>query len=221
MLKKYENMLSLEHTIAKELFDKVENPWDVLPKIKEYIFELINNLDDCYIKYDENVYIHNTCKLAKNITIEGPTIIGPNTEIRPGAYIRGNAIIGANCVIGNSTEVKNAIIFDNAQCPHFNYIGDAVLGYKSHTGAGVILSNLKSDKSLVSIIDEDKKVDTGLKKFSAIVGDNVEIGCNSVLCPGSMIYENSNVYPLSRFRGTLDANKIYKGENNIVVKKNK
>lgn len=215
----YDSMLSIDHTICKDLFMSVDNPWEVLPKIKDAIYDLIKMLDESYIKYENDVYIHKTCKVSKLATIEGPTIIGENTEIRPGAYIRGNAIIGKNCVIGNSTEVKNAIIFDNAQCPHYNYIGDAILGYKAHTGAGVILSNLKSDKSLVKVDINGIKVETGLKKLSAILGDNVEIGCNSVMCPGSVVFENSNIYPLSRFRGTLEANKIYKGEGNIVAKK--
>lgn len=218
MLKKYETMLSLNHSICKDLFDSVDYPWEVLPLINDNIKKYINNLDNDYIKYSDNVYIHKTCNIASNVTILAPTIVGPNTEVRPGAYIRGNVIIGANCVIGNSSEVKNAIIFDNAECPHFNYVGDAVMGYKSHTGAGVILSNLKSDKSIISVIDDNKKLSTGLIKFSAILGDNVEIGCNSVLCPGSLIFENSNIYPLSRFRGTLKTNKIYKNGNEIVDK---
>ena len=218
---KYKSMLDLDHTICSDLFNDVENPWEVLPMIKEYIINKMDTLDDNYYDYAENVKVHNTASISDKATIIGPTIIGANTEVRPGAYIRGNAIIGENCVIGNSTEVKNAIIFDNAQCPHYNYIGDAILGYYAHTGAGVILSNLKSDKSEVNVELDGNKVSTGLKKMSAIIGNHVEVGCNSVLCPGSLIFENSNVYPLTRFRGTLDANMIQKDENTRVRKREK
>lgn len=216
MENKYSNILDLNHTIAKKLFNSVNDPWEVLPLIYNYIYKI--KLDSNYLLYDKDVYIHKTTKVDKLATIIGPCIIGENCEIRPCAYIRGNVIIGNNCVIGNSTEIKNSILFDNVECPHFNYVGDAIMGYKSHIGAGVILSNLKSNRSLVKVLINDQKIDTNLQKFSAIVGNNVEIGCNSVLCPGSIIKENSVIYPLTCFRGTLEANMIYKNSNNIVKK---
>ena len=203
------------------LFKNCDYPWEVLPKIKEFIMNLIPNLGDEYEEVEENVYIHKEAKVAKSACIVGPTIIGANTEVRPGAFIRGNAIIGEKCVIGNSTEVKNAIIFDNVQCPHYNYIGDSVLGEYSHTGAGVILSNVKSDKSHVKVKMEDEVIDTGLKKFSAILGDRVEVGCNSVICPGTIIYPDTNIYPLTRVRGVIGPKKIVKDTNVIVEKEDR
>ena len=165
--------------------------------------------------------MHNSAKISDKATIIGPTIIGANTEVRPGAYIRGNAIIGDKCVIGNSTEVKNAIIFNNVQCPHYNYVGDSILGEYAHTGAGVILSNVKSDKTHVKVKIDNEVIDTGLKKFSAILGNNVEVGCNSVICPGTIIYPNTNIYPLTRVRGVIGANKIVKDSNTIVEKEDR
>ena len=168
----------------------------------------------------DNVWISKSAKIHKNAEICGPAIIGPNTELRIGAYIRGNVIIGENCVIGNSCEIKNSIIFNNAQVPHFNYIGDSILGYKAHTGAGAITSNVKSDKTLVKVFCCGEVIETGLKKFGAMIGDCAEIGCNSVLNPGTIIGRNSNVYPLSSVRGYVPPNSIFKSKDDIVLKNN-
>lgn len=221
MLKKYNDLLNLEATISKELFDNVEHPWEVLPKIKEFILNTIPSLGNDYEEIAENVYVHKTAKIAPLSLIVGPTIIGENAEIRHCAYIRGSVIVGKNSVIGNSTEVKNAIIFDNVQCPHYNYVGDSVLGEYAHTGAGVILSNIKSDKKNLNVKMDDKIIATGLRKFGAILGDHVDVGCNSVLCPGTVIFPNTNIYPLTRVRGVIEGNKIVKDMNNIVEKENR
>lgn len=221
MKKEYNEMLNIDATMAKDLFEKVKYPWEALPLLEEYINSLIPTLNEDFIKYDDNVYIHKSVKVSKKAEIIGPTIIDEKTEVRPGAYIRGKALIGKNCVIGNSTEIKNAIIFNNCQCPHYNYIGDAILGEYAHTGAGVILSNVKSDKTTVNVIIDGKKVNTGLKKLSAILGSHAEIGCNSVLCPGTIIGNNTNIYPLTRVRGTIGSNSIVKDMNDIVEKENK
>ena len=218
MLKKYDNLLNLDATIAKNIFEKCDHPWEVLPMIGDYIFELVSELGDEYEELSNGVYVHKTAKISDTACINGPVVIGANTEVRHGAFIRGKAIIGNNCVIGNSTEVKNAIIFNNVQCPHFNYVGDSILGEFSHIGAGVILSNVKSDKSNVKIKDEKEVIDTGLRKFSAVLGNHVEVGCNSVICPGSIVGENSNVYPLTMVRGVVGPNRIVKDMNNIVEK---
>lgn len=217
MIKKYENLLNLNATIAKDLFNTVNYPWESLPLIKNYILEIGKTLPKEYKLYKENVWIHKNAKISEKSDINGPAIIDDGTEIRPGAFIRGNAIIGKNCVIGNSTEVKNAIIFDNCECPHYNYIGDAVLGDHAHTGAGVILSNVKSDKKSI-IINDENKIQTGLKKMSAILGDYSDIGCNSVLCPGTIIGKYTNVYPLTMVRGVIGDYKIVKSMSNIIDK---
>lgn len=221
MLKKYKELLNLDATIAKELFESCTHPWDVLPLIKDFILKLIPTLGEEYEEIDENVYVHKDAKIAKSACIVGPTIIGANTEVRHCAYIRGSVLVGDNCVIGNSTEVKNSIIFNNVQCPHYNYVGDAVLGEYSHTGAGVILSNVKSDKTNVKVRIDGEIEETGLRKFSAILGDRVEVGCNSVICPGSLIGQNTNIYPLTRVRGVIGANKIVKDMKNIVDKEDR
>lgn len=218
MLKQYNELLNLDATIAKDLFVNINHPWEVLPMIKEYILNIIPTLGKEYIKISEDVYAHQSAKISPSACINGPTIIGKDTEIRHCAFIRGSAIIGDNCVIGNSTEVKNAIIFDNVQCPHYNYVGDAVLGQYAHTGAGVILSNVKSDKTNIKVKIDDEIVETGLRKFSAIIGDHVEVGCNSVICPGTIIYPNTNIYPLTRVRGVIGPNKIVKDKQNIIEK---
>lgn len=219
MLKKYEELININETIAKDLFKRKKYPWEVLPLLKEYIFEIISKLSDEYIKIDEYVYIHKDAIISKTACILGPTIICKGAEIRHCAYIRGNAIIGENAIIGNSTEVKNAIIFNNAKCPHFNYVGDSILGSYAHLGAGVILSNVKNDKKNINIKFNNEVINTGLKKMGAIIGNNVEIGCNSVICPGTIIYPNTNIYPLTRVRGVIEANKIVKDMNSIVDKK--
>ncbi|MBE6147888.1 MAG: UDP-N-acetylglucosamine pyrophosphorylase [Firmicutes bacterium] len=221
MLKQYQELLNLDATIAKELFESVNHPWEVLPNIKDFILKAIPSLSEEYEEISENVYAHKSAKISPSACINGPAIIGQNTEIRHCAFIRGSAVIGDNCVIGNSTEVKNAIIFNNVQCPHYNYVGDAVLGEYAHTGAGVILSNVKSDKTNIKVKEKDEVIETGLRKFSAIIGDHVEVGCNSVICPGTIIYPNTNIYPLTRVRGVICANKIVKDMNNIIEKESK
>lgn len=218
MLKKYNSLLNLDATIAKELFEEVEHPWEVLPMIEMFILRVASRLGSDYEEKDKNVFIHKSAKVSSTASITGPCIIGENAEVRHCAYIRGKVIIGDNSVIGNSTEVKNAIIFNNVQCPHFNYVGDAVLGEYSHIGAGVILSNVKSDKTNIVVKDNEEVYETGLRKFSAILGNHVEVGCNCVICPGSIIGENSNVYPLTRVRGVIGAGKIVKDMNNIIEK---
>ncbi|MBO5121448.1 MAG: UDP-N-acetylglucosamine pyrophosphorylase [Bacilli bacterium] len=220
MLKKYNDLLNLDATIAKDLFERVEHPWEVLPLIKNYILELIPNLGDEYKEISENVFVHESVKIADTAVINGPTIICKDTEVRPGAFIRGSVIVGEKCVVGNSTEMKNAIIFNNCQCPHYNYVGDSVLGEKAHTGAGVILSNFKSDGSNVKIRTNDEVIETGLRKFGAILGNHADIGCNSVLFPGTIIGQNTNVYPLTRVRGEILPNRIVKDTDIIVEKEN-
>ena len=216
---KISNLLTLNETIAKNIFENCEYPWEVLPKIKDFIIELGNSLDlNLYNKVDENIWIAKSAQVAPTAYIAGPAIIGENTEIRHCAFIRGNAIVGNNCVVGNSTELKNVILFNNVQVPHYNYVGDSILGYKSHMGAGSITSNIKSDKTLVIVKDGIEQIETGLKKFGSIIGDNVEVGCNSVLNPGSVIGRNSNIYPLSSVRGFIESNSIYKNKSEIVEK---
>ncbi|MBO7676676.1 MAG: UDP-N-acetylglucosamine pyrophosphorylase [Erysipelotrichaceae bacterium] len=213
------NLFDLENTIARKYLEKYEYPWEALPQIKVFILELIEELDkDEFTEIKENVWVHKSVSIAPSAFIEGPAIICKDCEIRHCAYIRGNAIIGEGCVIGNSCEVKNAIIFNKSQVPHFNYVGDSILGYHAHMGAGSIVSNLKSDGKNITVKDGDEKMETGLRKFGAIVGDNVEIGCNSVLNPGTVIGKNSNVYPLARVRGLVPENSIYKDEDNVVGK---
>lgn len=218
---KIENLYNLENTIAKELMQTKEYPWEVLPDIKEFVLKLGNELSlEKFDKIKDDVWIAKNIKVAKTAEINGPCIIDENTEIRQCAFIRGGVIVGKNCVVGNSTELKNCILFDNVQVPHFNYVGDSILGYKSHMGAGAVTSNVKSDKTLVKVKSQDNEVlfETGLKKFGAMLGDNVEVGCNSVLCPGTVIGRNTNVYPLSMVRGFVEENKIYKEKGNIVNK---
>jgi len=191
----------------------------VLPKIKEFIVTLGNSLDsDIYEYKGENIWIAKSAKVAPTAYIAGPAIIGEDTEIRHCAFIRGNAIVGNHCVVGNSTELKNVILFNNVQVPHYNYVGDSILGYKSHMGAGSITSNVKSDKKLVLVKNGTECFETGLKKFGAMIGDGVEVGCNSVLNPGTVIGKNSNIYPLSCVRGVIPENSIYKNKNEIVEK---
>lgn len=216
---KIQNLLNLDETIAKELFQDVNYPWEVLTKIGDFIINLGNSLDkDWFEKKDDNVWIHKSCKIAKLVSITGPCIIDEGAELRHSAFIRGNVIIGKNTVVGNSTELKNVILFNNVQVPHYNYVGDSILGYKSHMGASSITSNVKSDKTLVKVKCDGKVLDTGLKKFGAIIGDNVEVGCGSVLNPGTIIGRNTNIYPLSSVRGVINENSIYKNQNEIVDK---
>lgn len=210
---------SLEETISKSLLINTTYPWEALPKIKDFIIEIGNNLDpEYYTKQGDNIWIAKTAQIAPTAFINGPTIIDENAEIRHCAFIRGNAIIGKNCVVGNSTELKNVILFNNVQVPHYNYVGDSILGFKSHMGAGSITSNVKSDKKLIVVKNGNEEVKTGLKKFGAMIGDNVEIGCGSVLNPGSIIGKNTNIYPLSSVRGVIKENSIYKKQGEIVQK---
>lgn len=211
-------LFDLTHTRAKDLLSKYEYPWQALPHIKELILELAKTLPDNFECIGENIWVEKSVKIYKTADITGPCIIGAGTEVRPGAFIRGSALIGENCVIGNSTELKNCIIFDNVQVPHYNYVGDSILGYKSHMGAGCITSNVKNDKTNVTVNCNGQKIETGLRKFGAMIGDYSEIGCNSVLNPGTVIERNVSVYPLSSVRGVVKANSIYKDKNNIVEK---
>ena len=221
MILKTNELFNTEHTIAKSLLDGCEYPHMALPKIKEFIKEYFLLLDDSFKEISDGVFVAEDAKIWDGATIVGPTIIGHKAEIRPGAFIRGSVIIGDGAVIGNSTEVKNAILFDGVQIPHFNYCGDSILGYKAHMAAGVITSNVKSDKTNVTIRTEDGRIETGLRKLGALVGDFVEIGCNTVLNPGTVIGRNTTVYPLSRVRGIIPAGHIYKSETQIVPKQEK
>ena len=208
-----------ENTIAYKIFEGKTYPWEVLPLIKDYIIELGKNLNkDEYKEISENIWVHVNAKVAPTACLNGPLIIDDGAEIRHCAFIRGSAIVGKGAVVGNSTELKNVILFNKAQVPHYNYVGDSVIGYKSHMGAGSITSNLKSDKSLVTIKVDDKKIETSLKKMGAVLGDEVEVGCNSVLNPGTVIGKQSNVYPLSMVRGYIKDNSIYKKQGEVVSK---
>lgn len=212
-------LYDLTETAAKPLLESVTYPWEALPKIKDFIIELGNSLDpEEYEKRGENIWIHKSATVFDSAYIAGPCIIGKDTEVRQCAFIRGSALVGDNCVVGNSTELKNVIIFNNVQVPHYNYVGDSILGFHSHMGAGSITSNVKSDKTLVHVKGADFDIATGMKKFGAMLGDYVEVGCNSVLNPGTVIGSHSNIYPLSRVRGYVPSNSIYKDRNDIVTK---
>lgn len=214
---KISNMYTLEETMAKPYLEKLVYPWEVLPQIGEIIMELGKSLSkDEYDQVGENVWISKTAKIFPNNYIAGPTIIGHGTEVRPGAFVRGNALVGENCVVGNSTELKNVILFNKVQVPHYNYVGDSVLGYLSHMGAGALTSNVKQDKTLVSVYVDGEKIETGMKKFGAMLGDNVEVGCSTVLNPGTVVGKNSRVYPLSMVRGFVPQNSIHKKQGDIV-----
>lgn len=210
---------SLDQTIAKDIFNGVTYPWEVLPKISSFILELGATLsEDEYEKRGENVWVAKSAKVAPTAFINGPAIIGKDAEVRHCAFIRGNAIVGEGAVVGNSTELKNVILFNKVQVPHYNYVGDSVLGYKSHMGAGSITSNVKSDKKLVVVNAGEEKIETGMKKFGAMLGDEVEVGCGSVLNPGTVVGNHSNIYPLSSVRGFVPANSIYKKQGEVVTK---
>ena len=210
---------SLDQTIAKDIFNGVTYPWEVLPKISSFILELGATLsEDEYEKRGENVWVAKSAKVAPTAFINGPAIIGKDAEVRHCAFIRGNAIVGEGAVVGNSTELKNVILFNKVQVPHYNYVGDSVLGYKSHMGAGSITSNVKSDKKLVVVKAGEEKIETGMKKFGAMLGDEVEVGCGSVLNPGTVVGNHSNIYPLSSVRGFVPANSIYKKQSEVVTK---
>jgi NDP-sugar pyrophosphorylase family protein len=217
---KIKDLYSLDQTQAKDLLSECEYPWEALPKIKDFILEFAKTLSpDEYDYKGDNVWISKTAKIYPNNYIAGPCIIGPETEVRPGAFIRGNALVGEGCVVGNSTELKNVILFNKVQVPHYNYVGDSILGYKAHMGAGSITSNVKSDKKLVVVHNDGENIETGLKKFGAMLGDNVEVGCNSVLNPGTVICKESNVYPTSCVRGVIPEKSIHKNNGTIIKKK--
>ena len=213
-------LFNLDETIAKGIFEGKTYPWEVLPQIGAYILELGSKLsEDEYDFVGENVWIAKSAKVAPTASITGPCIIGKNAEVRHCAFIRGNAIVGEGSVVGNSTELKNVILFNCVQVPHYNYVGDSILGYKSHMGAGSITSNVKSDKTLVVVKNGDKEIETGLKKMGAILGDNVELGCGSILNPGSVIGAGTYVYPLSSVRGYVPSGSIYKKQGEVAEKK--
>ena len=211
------DLYDLEHTLAKTYLAGFTYPWEALKGIKDMILSLGAALGEDYQEIAPQVWVHNTAKIAPTASIGAPTIIGAGTEVRHCAFIRGSALVGDNCVVGNSVELKNVIIFDNVQVPHFNYVGDSVLGYRSHMGAGSVTSNVRSDKALV-VIHGDVEIPTEQKKVGAMLGDYVEVGCNSVLNPGTVIGRNSIVYPTSCARGVIPANSIYKNDGSVVAK---
>lgn len=214
------DLYELKETIAAELFRNVTYPWEVLPKIHDFILELGSRLpEDRYEKRGEDIWIARSARVAPTACLNGPLIVDEEAEIRHCAFVRGNAIVGKHAVVGNSTELKNVVLFNNVQVPHYNYVGDSVLGFKSHMGAGSITSNVKSDKTLVVVKGENIRIETGLKKFGAMLGDNVEVGCNSVLNPGTVIGRKSNIYPTSSVRGVIPADSIYKCRTEIAEKK--
>ena len=210
-------MYTLEETIAKDLFEGVTYPWEVLPKISSFILELGASLpEEEYEKRGENVWVARSAKVAPTAFIGGPAIIGKDAEVRHCAFIRGNAIVGEGAVVGNSTELKNVVLFNKVQVPHYNYVGDSILGYKSHMGAGSITSNVKSDKKLVVVKTPEGNIETGMKKFGAMLGDHVEVGCGTVLNPGSAVGPHTNIYPLSSVRGFVPGGSIYKCAGEVV-----
>ena len=209
-------LLDLNHTAAGAYLAELTYPWEALPKISQWILELGAALpEDEYEKRGDNIWISKSATVFPTAYIAGPAIIGPDTEVRHGAFIRGSALVGAHCVVGNSVELKNVILFDNVQVPHYNYVGDSILGYKAHMGAGSITSNVKADKSPVVMKVGDEKMETGLKKFGAILGDYVEIGCNAVMNPGSVVGRNTSVYPVSMVRDYIPENSIYKNASEV------
>ncbi len=213
------NLFDLKYTEAKSLLLKYEYPFEVLPHIGEFISEFAESLDkNLYREIEKGVFVAKTARIAPSASIAGPCIIGENTEIRHCAYIRGNVFIGKNCVVGNSTEVKNSIIFDRVEIPHYNYVGDSVLGYRAHLGAGAVISNIKSDRTPVKIKAGEKPLETGLIKVGAFLGDFAEIGCGSVLNPGTVVGRHTNVYPLSFVRGYIPENSIYKKQGEVTEK---
>ena len=216
---KVKNMYDLNETIAAELLEGIEYPWEALKGISNFIKQMEPSLNpDIYEKKGEDIWVAKSAKVAPTAFLNGPLIIDEEAEIRHCAFIRGSAIVGKGCVVGNSTELKNVILFNSVQVPHYNYVGDSILGYKSHMGAGSITSNVKADKTLVVVKGNEGQIETGLKKFGAMLGDYVEVGCNSVLNPGSVIGKHTNIYPLSMVRGVVLENSIYKNKNEIIEK---
>ena len=215
-----EELYTLDETIARDIFEGVTYPWEVLPKIGSFILELGAKLsEDEYEKQGENVWIAQNATVAPTAYINGPAIIGKDAQIRHCAFIRGNAIVGEGAVVGNSTELKNVILFNKVQVPHYNYVGDSILGYKAHMGAGSITSNVKSDKTLATVKTPNGAIETGLKKFGAMLGDEVEVGCGSVLNPGTVVGKHTNIYPLSMVREFIPANSIYKKRGEVAEKR--
>lgn len=220
---KISNMFDLNETIANELFEGKTYPWEVLPNIKDFILKIGPTLPkDKYTEITENVWVSKSAKIFDSAYLGAPLIVDDDAEIRHCAFVRGSAIVGKGAVVGNSTELKNVVLFNKVQVPHYNYVGDSILGFKAHMGAGSITSNVKSDKTLVVVKNSEtgNQIETGMKKFGAMLGDNVEVGCNSVLNPGTVIGRNSNIYPLSRVRGCVPSDSIFKDGNNIVTKTN-
>ena len=214
-----QELYDLRETIAAELFEGKTFPWEVLPEIGAFLVKLGNTLpEEEYEKKGENIWIARDAKVAPTASITGPCIIGKGAEVRHCAFIRGNALVGEGAVVGNSTELKNVILFNKVQVPHYNYVGDSILGYKAHMGAGSITSNVKSDKKLVVVKGEGEAIETGLKKFGAMLGDEVEVGCGSVLNPGTVVGPHTNIYPLSSVRGAIPSDSIYKNSKEVVKK---
>ena len=212
------DLYDLDHTLAKEYLSRFTYPWEALKGIKDLILALGPTLGDDYDEVSEHVWVHKTATVFPSAWLGAPCIVGPGTEIRHCAFIRSSALIGADCVVGNSVELKNVILFDNVQTPHYNYVGDSILGYRSHMGAGSITSNVKSDKKLVVVRDGTERIETGIKKVGAMLGDYVEVGCNSVLNPGSVVGRHTNIYPTSCVRGVVPAHCIFK-DNGVIVEK--
>lgn len=220
MKTKITDLFDLEHTLAADYLKGFTYPWEALAGISDLIKAIGATLpEDEFDHPSDDVWIAKDAKIFPYSNIYGPCIIGHETEVRPSAFIRGSALVGNNCVVGNSTELKNVILFDNVQVPHYNYVGDSILGYKAHMGAGSITSNVKSDKLLVVIKDGDEQIESGRKKVGAMLGDRVEVGCNSVLNPGTIIGRDSNIYPTSCVRGVIPEKSIYKDKDNIISKK--
>ncbi len=213
------DLYDLDHTLAKDYLLQFTYPWEALKGIKDFILQLGPALDpEEYEEVSENVWVHKTAKVFPSAYLGAPCIIGPNTEVRHCAFVRGSALVGADCVVGNSVELKNVILFDHVQTPHYNYVGDSILGYYSHMGAGSITSNVKADKKLVVVKNGTERIETGIKKFGAMLGDHVEVGCNAVLNPGTVIGRNSNVYPTSCVRGVIPESSIWKNNGEIADK---
>ena len=215
---KITDLYDLEHTLAKEYLQGFTYPWEALKGIKELILSLGANLGEDFTEVSEHVWVHKTAKVAPTAYLGAPCIIGADTEVRHCAFIRGSALVGDGCVVGNSVELKNVILFDSVQVPHYNYVGDSILGYKSHMGAGSLTSNVKSDQTPVTVRNGDERIETGLKKFGAALGDYVEVGCNSVLNPGTVVGRHSNIYPTSCVRGVVPENSIWKNDGRLVKK---
>ena len=212
-------LYDLDHTLAKDYLSQFTYPWEALKGIKDMILKLGPTLGEDYEEVSENVWVHKTAKVFPSAYLGAPCIIGPNTEVRHGAFIRSSALVGADCVVVNAVELKNVILFDHVQTPHYNYVGDSILGYCSHMGAGSITSNVKSDKTLVVVKDGEDQIATGIKKVGAMLGDYVEVGCNSVLNPGTMIGRHSNIYPTSCVRGVIPENSIHKNDGTVILKR--